>query len=78
MANEYERDALDRMKEDIRRLTNKVPQEVMGGSVQTTRKWLKAREQALKLIKKPGVTSAELMGAMPSLTGMATQRAAQK
>lgn len=69
MADEYERDALDRLKDEIRRFANTVPLEVMNGSVQTTRKWLKAREQALKLIKKPGVTSAELMGAVNILRG---------
>jgi len=42
---------------------------VINGSIQQTRQWLKARDLALKLTKKPGVTSAQLLGALSTLKG---------
>lgn len=70
MANDYyEKEAVERLKSQIRTASNTVPQEVINGSIQRTREWLKARDSALKLINKPGVTSAQLMGALSALKG---------
>lgn len=68
-AAEYEKEALKRLRVQIQRASNTVPQDVINGSVQRTRDWLKARDSALKLCKKPGVTSAQLMGALNTLKG---------
>ena len=66
---DYEKEAAERLKSQIRTAANTVPQDVVNGSVQRTREWLKARDAALKLTKKPGVTSAQLMGALNTLKG---------
>lgn len=66
---EYEKEAATRLKIQIAAAANNVPQDVINGSIQRTREWLKARDSALKLTKKPGVTSAQLMGALNTLKG---------
>ena len=66
---EYEKDSVERLRVQIQRAANTVPQEVINGSIQRTQQWLKARDLALKLSKKPGVTSAQLMGALNTLRG---------
>jgi len=52
-----------RLEEQI----NKVPLHVQHGSVQTTREWMRRRDAAVKLLKKPGVTVAQLMAAISSI-----------
>ena len=52
-----------RLEEQI----NKVPEHVQNGSVQTTREWMKRREAAVKVLKKPGSTVAQLMAAISSI-----------
>lgn len=66
---EYEKDSVERLRVQIQRAANTVPQDVINGSIQRTQQWLKARDLALKLSKKPGVTSAQLMGALNTLRG---------
>jgi len=66
---EYEKEAAARLKIQVQSAANKVPQDVINGSIQRTKEWLKARDSALKLTKKPGVTSAQLMGALNTLKG---------
>lgn len=68
-AADYEKDAVLGLVSQIQRAANTVPQDVVNGSIQRTREWLKARDAALKLSKKPGVTSAQLMGALNTLKG---------
>lgn len=68
-AADYEKEAVLGLVTQIQRAANTVPQDVINGSVQRTRQWLKARDLALKLTKKPGVTSAQLMGALNTLKG---------
>lgn len=46
---------------------NKVPLRVQHGSIQTTREWVKKRDAAAKLLKKPGATVPQLMAALASI-----------
>lgn len=46
---------------------NKVPERVQNGSVQATREWMKKRDAALKILKKPGSTVPQLMAALSSI-----------
>jgi hypothetical protein len=68
-ASEYEKETVARLSEQIRLFANRVPGDVINGSIQQTRQWLKARDSALKLTRNPGVTSAQLMGALNTLKG---------
>lgn len=66
-AAEYTKESLERLREQIQSAANSVPQDVINGSIQRTQQWLKARDLALKLTRKPGVTPAQLMGALTTL-----------
>lgn len=46
---------------------NKVPERVQNGSIQATREWMKRRDEAAKLLKKPGVSVSQLISAISSL-----------
>jgi len=46
---------------------NKVPLRVQNGSVQATRDWMRQRDHASKLLKKPGATVTQLMSAFDSI-----------
>ena len=46
---------------------NKVPERIASGSVQATRNWIKQRESAEKLLKKPNATVQQLMSALQSI-----------
>lgn len=46
---------------------NKVPPRIANGSIQATRNWARDRDQAVKLLKKPGATVTQLMSAIQSL-----------
>ena len=46
---------------------NKVPLHVQHGSIQTTREWMKRRDAAAKVLKKPGSTVSQLMAAIASI-----------
>lgn len=46
---------------------NKVPDHIRNGSVQATRSWMKQRDAAAKLMKKPNATVAQLMSALQSI-----------
>lgn len=46
---------------------NKVPERVQHGSIQVTREWVKKRDAALKILKKPGSTVPQLMAALASI-----------
>lgn len=46
---------------------NKVPPRIANGSIQATRNWVRDRDQAVKLLKKPGATVTQLMSAIQSL-----------
>lgn len=46
---------------------NKVPLRVQHGSIQVTREWVKRRDAAAKMLKKPGATVAQLMAAIASI-----------
>lgn len=69
MAADREREPIDRLIFQIERAANLVPLDVANGSIQRTRQWLEARDKALKLTKKPGVTAAQLLGALYTLRG---------
>ena len=58
----YEQEQLERAKAGLKEVLNKVPQRVINGDVMQTRAWLQLHEEATKLLKKRGVSSAELMG----------------
>lgn len=46
---------------------NKVPERIANGSIQATRDWVKKRDAAMKLMKKPGATVPQLMAAISSI-----------
>lgn len=46
---------------------NKVPDRVRNGSIQATREWMRRRDEAVKLVKKPGVTVTQLISAISNL-----------
>jgi hypothetical protein len=46
---------------------NKVPLRVQNGSIQATRDWVRQRDHASKLLKKPGATVTQLMTALDSI-----------
>jgi hypothetical protein len=46
---------------------NKVPPRVRDGSIQATRDWVRQRDYASKLLKKPGATVTQLMTALDSI-----------
>ena len=46
---------------------NKVPDRVRNGSIQATREWMKRRDEAVKLVKKPGTTVAQFISAISNL-----------
>jgi len=46
----------------LKELLNKVPARVTNAGVMETRAWVQARQEAEKLMKKRGVTTAELLG----------------
>ena len=46
---------------------NKVPERVRNGSIQVTREWMKRRDEAVKLVRKPGATVAQFMSAISNL-----------
>jgi hypothetical protein len=46
---------------------NKVPLRVQNGSIQATRDWMRQRDHASKLLKKPGATVTQLMTALDSI-----------
>lgn len=46
---------------------NKVPLRVRNGSIQATRDWVRQRDYASKLLKKPGATVTQLMTALDSI-----------
>lgn len=46
---------------------NKVPERIANGSIQATREWVKRRDAALKVLKKPGSTVTQLMAAIASI-----------
>lgn len=46
---------------------NKVPHHIQNGSIQATRAWMKQRDAAAKLIKKPNATVTQLMAALQSI-----------
>lgn len=46
---------------------NKVPPRIANGSIQATRNWVRNRDQAVKLLKKPGATVTQLMTALDSI-----------
>jgi len=52
-----------RLEEQI----NKVPERIRNGSIQATREWMKQRDAAAKLIKKPGATLTQLMAALGTI-----------
>jgi len=43
---------------------NKVPERIRNGSIQDTRHWMKQRDAAIKIMKKPNVTVTQLMTAL--------------
>jgi hypothetical protein len=46
---------------------NKVPQHIQNASIQATRSWMRQRDAAAKLLKKPNVTVAQLISAIQSI-----------
>jgi hypothetical protein len=46
---------------------NKVPPHIQAGSIQATRAWMKQRDEAAKLLKKPNATVTQLISAIQSI-----------
>lgn len=64
MDNQHQREIFRTKLEDR---INKVPDRIKNGSVQATREWIKRRDEAQKLLKKPSATLSQLMSAITSL-----------
>lgn len=65
-------DVYDAMQREIfrRRLEeqiNKVPERILNSSIQATRSWMRQRDEAVKLLKKPNATVAQLIAAIQSI-----------
>lgn len=58
----YEAEQRERAVASLKELLNKVPARVTNAGVMETRAWVQARQEAEKLMKKRGVTTAELLG----------------
>lgn len=58
----YAEEQLQRARAGLKEILNKVPQRVISGGVMETRAWMQMRQDAEKLLKKRGVSAAELMG----------------
>ena len=58
----YEAEQRERAVASLKQLINKVPTRVTNAGVMETRAWVQARQEAEKLLKKRGVTTAELLG----------------
>jgi hypothetical protein len=58
----YEVEQRERAMASLKELLNKVPARVTNAGVMETRAWVQARQEAEKLMKKRGVTTAELLG----------------
>lgn len=58
----YEAEQRERAVASLKQLINKVPARVTNAGVMETRAWVQARQEAEKLLKKRGVTTAELLG----------------
>lgn len=63
----------DKMQKELFRkkleeAVNKVPPRIQSGSIQATRNWMRERDQAVKLLKKPGATVTQMMSAIQSLS----------
>lgn len=58
----YEVEQRERAMARLKEIINKVPARVTNAGVMETRAWVQARQEAEKLMKKRGVTTAELLG----------------
>lgn len=58
----YAEEQLERARAQLKEVLNKVPQRVIEAGVMETRAWVQMRQDAEKLLKKRGVSVAELMG----------------
>lgn len=63
----YEQEQLERAKRKLQQVMNQVPERVRNGGVMETRSWMEQRKHAEKLLKKRGVTSPEVLGAIARL-----------
>ena len=54
-------------RKKLEAVINKVPPRIANGSIQATRDWVRNRDQAVKLLKKPGATVTQLMPAIQTL-----------
>lgn len=54
-------------RKKLESVINKVPDRIRDGSIQATREWVKRRDEAAKLLKKPGATVSQLMSAITNL-----------
>ncbi len=54
-------------RKKLEAVINKVPPRIANGSIQATRDWVRNRDQAVKLLKKPGATVTQLMSAIQTL-----------
>lgn len=57
----------DLFRKKLEAVINKVPPRIQSGSIQATRDWMRNRDQAVKLLKKPGATVTQLMSAIQML-----------
>jgi hypothetical protein len=67
LLNTQEKDQLELLRERLEAQINKVPQRVANGSVQETRGWLQAREEAKKMLRKSGVNAAQILSMLSRL-----------
>lgn len=62
-----EQDLKASLRQRLREAVNKVPERINSGSVQETRAWMRARNDAEKMLKKSNATVAQLMSAIESV-----------
>lgn len=67
LLNQYDKDQVERIREQLAQQVNKVPHRVANGSVQETQAWLRDREEAQKMLKKTNVAAPALLAMISRL-----------
>lgn len=67
LAVSYDKDHIERLRQQLRQQMNKVPERVRGGSIQETRDWMQCRQEAEKLVKRTNAGAPELLGMISRL-----------
>ena len=65
--NQFDKDQLERIKEQLEQQINKVPVRVRSGSIQVTREWMRDRDEAVKMLRKTNVGAPALLAMISRL-----------